>query len=1042
MKKEFNGILTLLLALIVQVTFAQEKQISGTVSDETGPLPGVSVIIKGTTTGAETNFDGVYQITAKPGDVLVFSYIGMDQKSITIGNSNTINVTLTGGNMLDKVVIIGYGKQSRENITSSLTSIDAKSIEGRATASIVQALQAKAPGLNISTSNGQPGGASQILLRGINSISGNVEPLFIMDGIPIDEDNFRSINQADIATITVLKDASATAIYGNRATGGVIIMTSKKGTINQKTTVQYTGKSGYTYAPKPTIKLLNSSQLLTLERLQKVGTGGGKANDYVSEVIGVPSGNAFTDEQIAQVAKTNVNWADALLRTGTTISHNLSFTSGSENSTSFTSLGYFEQEGITLRSSLQRFNFRNNLTYTKNKFKLSTTFSAGFSRSNLAGGIGTDSASGSLSNPFLTPYLAKPYLSPYNADGSLNIIGNPDYDEAAGFLNTPYVALNTAKLDIDRETEIKILASTNATYNFTDHLSSKISVGIDFTEELSKFIQPTNSIRGSQSNKDAEFKGAQFEGIRRDTRMNTLAGLTYINTFGDVNNFSISAFSEFLYSEYQEFSYHQVGLIPGLEGTGAGFVPGETTEDPNNDGIKDYYYIPTLGSFKSNVSQFSYFTRLTYNYDNIAGLDLTVRRDASSRFNKTNKWGTFWATGAFWNLKKSVLNESKLISTFKLRASYGLTGNDRVSNKYYDGLSIPFDLYNTGSGYNGSVSLYASQLGNPNLKWETTKKSNIGIDFGLFNQKITGSFDVYSNKTTDVFINRPNTGVSGGFTGIKDNVGSLTNKGLEAQLTYDLINNDKFFWSISANGSYNKNEITSLPGTEADINGNIILNAENRAIVSVGHTYNSYYLVRWAGVNPANGKPLYLDREGNITEEYSLNNRVIMDKSSSPTYQGGFSTSIQYKAFSLDANFSFTADVYRMNGVLALTEDTNLLAFSNMSTTTLNSWKQPGDVTSYPSLKYSGGLRLNNTDRYLEDASYIRLKTLAIGYELTETVLKNTLFDSVKIYAQAENLLTWTKWKGMDPEFSPYDTNDFFSYPNSQIFTFGVDIKL
>ncbi|MFT4848549.1 MAG: TonB-linked SusC/RagA family outer membrane protein [Sediminicola sp.] len=1047
MKKKFGGILTLLLAFVVQLTFAQEKTITGTVSDNSGlPLPGATVLVKGTSSGTSTDFDGKYSIKASTGSTLVYSFVGYVAKQMVIESSSTINVSLLDDNELEEVVVIAYGTANRATVTSAINTINADEIESRPTASLAQALQGLSPGLNIATGNGQPGANSTILLRGINSINGNVEPLFIIDGVPVDEDSFRSINQADIASATVLKDASATAIYGNRATGGVIVLTTKKGSYNKGLEVKYSGRTGFTAIPKANFNLANSKELLEIERAAGAGTGAGTYNAYIGSVLGVSGGTPLTDAEIDRISSTtDTNWQDYLLRTGLTTSHDLAFTSGSDKLTSYTSLGYFEQEGITLRSKLQRMTFRNNMTYKSedNKFQLSTTLSGGFSRSDIAGGIGLGTGgSGSLSNPFIVPFVGKPYLSPFNADGTRNIIGNPNFADSTGFLNTPYVAQNVAAFDTNRETEIRIIGGLNSQYNFTDDLSASVGYGIDFTEITGLGLVPTNSLRGAQANdENAQFQGFQSEAFNRDTRMNLDAKLNYSHTFGEKHNMSALGAVEFIYAENSGFSYAQTGLIPGLEGTGAGFVSGNTTEDPNNDGVADYFYIPGVNSFKLNVSQFSYFGKAAYDYDQITGFDVTVRRDASSRFNSTNKWGTFWAAGVFVNLTKSLFKANDVINDLKLRGSYGVTGNDRVANGYYGGLVIPFDLFNTGQGYNGSVGLFPSQIGNPNLKWETTTKANIGIDFGLLKNKLTGSFDVYKNETKDVFITRPNTAISGGFTGISDNVGTLENSGIELMLNYKIVNNDKFFWSIGANASYNKNEITSLPGTEPNANGDIILNAAQGAVEAVGYAFNTFYAVRWAGVNPTNGRPLYLDRDGNTTEDYSVDDRVFTNKSSIPVYQGGFNTSLSYKGFSLDANFTFAADVYRDNGTLAVAEDPGLINISNVTSNLVTAWKQPGDITSIPALN-TGSVRLLFTDRYIEDASYLRLKTIALGYSLPEKMLGNTPLSSIRIYAQAENLLTWTKWRGFDPEFDPFATNDFFTFPNSRIFTLGLDIKL
>ena len=1042
MRTKFNGILTLLLALIVQISFAQEKTISGTVSDEAGPLPGVTVLKKGTTQGTETDFDGNYTIKVNVGDILVYSFVGMKSAEKTVGLSNKINVVLEGDSLLDEIVVVGYGTGSRETVTSAVSFIDSKEIENRPTGSLVQALQSQSPGLNIATGNGQPGGNSTILLRGVNSINGNTEPLFIIDGIPVDEDNFKSINQNDIASISVLKDASATAIYGNRATGGVIILTTKKGSFDQKTAINYSAKTGVTFKPTANFDIANSAQLLRIERLRGSGPGSGAYNDYVGNVLGVSGGAPLTDAEIDRIgATTSTDWTEILQRIGKFNSHDLSISAGSENLRSFTSFGYFEQEGIALRSGLQRMNFRNNTSFKKGKFKLSSTVALGFSKSNFAGGIGTGTSSGSLSNPFLTPFVAKPYFSPYNADGTINNIGNPDPDDRSGFLNTPYLALNVAAFDTNRTTEFRLTTSFNGEYEFSDKLLAKAFFGVDMSEETNFQLNPNNSIRGSEAlDENAEFQGAQSENFSRDTRTSTNLTLLYNDSYNEKHNVTALVAGEFNFSELSGFNYTQNGLIPGLEGYGNGFVDGTTTEDPNEDGVLDYFYIPTVGTTKLNLSQLSFIGKLTYDYDRQLGADFTIRRDASSRFTNAKRWGTFMAAGAFVNLTKTLFETSDALNDLKLRGSYGVTGNDRIGGGYYSSLATPYTLFVNPAGYNSSVGLAAAQIGNGNIQWEETTKANIGVDFKLFKNRFSGSIDAYKNVTTELFGDRRNTLISG-FPIIDANIGELQNSGLEAIFNYKLVDNDDTRWTISANGSYNKTRINDLGDKTPNANGDIFNNEGARASIAVGREFNEYYVVRWAGVNPANGQPLYLDRNGELTEQYDLNDRVFTGKTSIPKYQGGFSTNLSHKGFTFGAQFTFAAEVYRNNGTLGVVEDNGLIGIANVSTNMLNAWQQPGDITGIPALT-TGSTRNLLTDRYLEDASYLRLKNVSIGYELTKSVLKNGPFQSVRIYGQAENLLTWTKWRGFDPEFDPFSVNDFFTYPNSRVFTLGVDIKL
>ncbi|WP_299012234.1 SusC/RagA family TonB-linked outer membrane protein [uncultured Polaribacter sp.] len=1043
MKTKFNGFLTLLLALVVQISFAQKKTITGKVSDSSGSLPGVSILLKGSNTGTETDFDGKYSLTAKTGDVLVFRYLGYKTVERVIGASNTINVTLNeDASVLDEIVVIGYGEQKRETATAAVNFLGAEAVENRPVGSVVTALQGQTPGLNISTANGQPGGNSQILLRGANSLGGNNEPLFIIDDIAVDEDSFQNINPNDIESISILKDASATAIYGNRATGGVIIIKTKRGKFNQKTSISYSGQTGFSFVPEAQFELTNTEQLLNIERDAGVAVGGGFGNAWVRDKLGITSSGALSDEEIARISADpsfNTNWQDLLLRTGRFQSHNIAISGGSEKMTTYNSIGYFEQEGITLRSKLERITLRSNTTLKKDKFTLSTNIGIGYSVSDFPGGIGgAGTTSGSLSNPFIVPFVGKPYLPAFNADGSRDIIGNPEFADAAGFLNTPFIAQNVAAFDTNRRNEIRLTGSLQAKYDITENFNVLYNFGIDHINREDFAQQPANSIRGFRvNNENAQFQGSQNQAISKDTRMNSDIRFNYSNTFNDVHNIGALGAVEYLFSQIDGFSFAQTGLLPGLEGS-AGFIDGNTTEDPDGDGVLDYFYIPAVGSFVTNVAQFSVLGKVNYDYDQKFGVDFTFRRDGSSRFLEDIRFGNFFAVGSFVNLTR-IFGNTDFVNDVKLRGSYGTTANDRVAGGYYGGLVLPFDLFGNGTGYNGTVSLVPNQLGNRTLTWENTTKTNIGIDFILDNRRLTGSLDVFRNVTNDLFLSAPNTLISG-FGAIQGNNGKLQNTGVEAIFNYQLFNTEDFSWSIGANASYLENEILELDGVEPDADGEIVFNAAQQSPESVGRSINTFNLVRWAGVNPANGRPLYLDKEGNVTETYNEADRVWTDKSSIPRYQGGFNTDINYKGFFVNAIFNFSADVWRNNGTLGVAEDNGLIGIANVTTNLLDAWKEPGDITSIPALT-TGGTRLLLTDRYLEDASFVRLKNLQVGYNIPKAFLDKTPFSSVRIYGQGENLITWTKWRGFDPEFSPFANSDFFSFPNGRSATIGIDLK-
>ena len=1025
----------LVLSTVFVFGLSAQKTISGTITDESGePLIGANVIVEGTANGTITDIDGTYQLDVESDDVtLVVSFTGFASKTASTSGVTTLDFVLSEGELLQDVVIVAYGEEKKGSVASAITSVSAEEIEGRTNASVAQLLQAKAPGLNISTGTGQPGGNSLMLIRGVSSLSGNVEPLFIIDGVPVDEDNFRSLNANDIENISVLKDASASGLYGNRASGGVIVVTTKQGRYNQKLQVRYLGQYGNTATLNPQFTLMSSRQLLELEGDLGVAVGGGRPQSaFVTESLGLNQmGTPLTDAEKDRIGSLyNTNWKDVFIRNGESLSHDLSFRGGGDNINFFVNLGYLDQKAITERSDLERYNFRSNINFRSGRFSTKLSFTANFSNNNSI----ANEFSGNLDNPFLAPFVSKPYLNPYNDDGSFNIIG----DGTAGFFNTPYLTLNENSLSSANAKEVKSLANVRFEYDVLDNLVAHASFGYDFTDVTAQSIQPTNSLRAlTGSLSEFEFQGTQNESISKDFRKNIQAGLTYNTSINDQHFFKLSGFTEYIDDDRSGFSFNQSGLFPGLEGTSAGFVDGNTFElDANGD--PQYVYVPSLGSFSNSVTQFSYFGILKYDLNSVYGLEISGRRDASSRFSKANRWGTFWSVAARWNITEESFFNAAFVNNLKLRASYGTTGSDRIFGGHYSGLDEIYDLFAPGGGYLGAPGLAPSQIANPNLKWETTKEFNVGLDFAVFDDRINGNIDFYNRTTHDVFAGQPNTLISGGFGSIGANVATMRNRGVELYISTDVLRqNDGLNINLYFNGSINNNEILELPNVEANDDGDIILDRGQRAVEAVGRPFNSYYVVRWAGVNPVNGAPLYLTKDGETTEMFRDEDRVFVGKSSIPKYQGGFGANISYKGFNLNAGFAFVAEVYRNNGTFGVIEDPTLVGIANASVTLANAWTETGQVTTIPALN-TGSNRNLLTDRYLEDASFLRLRQVSVDYTFDN--LDNVPFSSARIFVQGENVLTWSGWRGFDPEFNNFQVSDFFAFPTFRTFSGGIDI--
>ncbi|MGB7394949.1 MAG: SusC/RagA family TonB-linked outer membrane protein, partial [Pricia sp.] len=488
---------------------AQTGEITGVVTDTLGTaLPGVNVYIKGGSTGTQTDFDGRYSINATPEQTLVFSYVGFAKQEKQVGSSETIDISLRDDVFaLEDVVVVAYGSEKRSEVTSAISQVESESIEQVPTGSLDQILQGQAAGLNIQTNTGQPGADATVILRGRSSINGDVEPLFVIDGVPVDGSNFRSLNPNDIESVSVLKDASASAVYGSRAGGGVVLVTTKKGEKDSGVSLQYRTQYGVSDHFSPKTETMNSRQYLTYLRRR-----------------GFAAYADLTDAEITEQSMVNTDWEEIFFRTGRTQQHEFNMTTGNDKTTTYSSVAYFDQEGITLRSDLQRFTVRNNTTTTLNdNFEFSSNLSVGFSTNNFA-----LTAAGALDNPVLNAYAAYPFLDPFNEDGSLDIVGDGGND----FNNSPFISLNTANLNQNRESELKIIGNISASWEFVDNLTLGTNIGVDYQHNESKDIIAPNSIRGQTGvpNLNAERKGSQFESFYKEAGINVNTFLKYANT--------------------------------------------------------------------------------------------------------------------------------------------------------------------------------------------------------------------------------------------------------------------------------------------------------------------------------------------------------------------------------------------------------------------------------------------------------------------------------------------------------------------------------
>lgn len=987
MKTKFNGFLTLFLAFVVQITFAQSKTVSGKVTDGSGPLPGVSIIVKGTASGTETDFDGNYSIKTKTGDKLVFRYLGYKVVEKTVGTSNSINVKLVeDANILEEIVVTGYTTVAKKKQSTASSQVDAATIADRPNGNIVQTLAGQVPGLDISTNSGQPGANSLIQLRGVNSINGNTEPLFILDGTPINEDDFSTLNQQEIASITILKDAGATAIYGSRGANGVIVIKSRNGSKNSPLKVSLNSITSFSSFPSNRYNLMNSQQYATLERQRGIGLGAGASVGISYTGDGTP----LTDAEIA--ALPNGDWEREFLRIGKTQNHTVNLTSGGENATQFTSLGYFEQEGVLRVSDLKRFSLRNNINGGSDKFKYGTSVSLNYSTTNEPSSVGTN---GINQNPFFGANAALPYLLPEEKPTSQELVDNLIF----GY--SPYFIQDKLFNDLELTEQVKIVASINASYNLTDNLSASVISGMDYqATTFTGFRDPEafNQLLFNPNN-----PGTASQNSRRRTAFNTTASLNYNIEFGK-NTINAGLYTEYFKAFLRDFGFTANGLNTRTfaPGDDAGFI---------DDNANDDLFVDTVFANRIDAGLLSYFGTVDYDYDSTFGLNATIRRDASYRFATTNRWATFWAVSGRINLDQLDFMEDSAFNSLKIRGSYGTSGNQRINDgSYFTSPDLAFDFFGTGVGYNGEQTVGLAQLGNDTLKWETVAQANVGVDFAVFNSRLRGSFDYYVKKTSDLFQSLPVSAITS-VTSISANTGSLFNKGFDLQVAYDIIRNNDLTLTINAVGNVNENYLADLPAEVDPVTGEVQILGIGRN----GGPIFERFEVRYAGVNPANGNELFLDRDGNITETPDVDaDRVWSGLNTTPEAQGSFGLNLDYKGFFIQTQFNYVLGVDQNDNDYANLMDPGAITQFNLSSDLLRAWTPENRITDVPTIQPGSNVGAFASNRFLTNKDHLRLRFATMGYTFPKDLLDKINLQKLRLFVNGENLFTLTKFRGFD----------------------------
>lgn len=981
-----NLILPALFLLLSNALWAQTKTVTGQVTDANGAgVAGVSVTARGSNNGTSTSPDGIFSITVpSTATTLVFSSVGYATQEVAIGANNTVSVRLqTAAGNLNEVVVVGYGTQRRKDVTGAIAKVNADKLTALPAPSFEASLQGRAAGVQVVQGSGLAGSGSVIRVRGIGSISAGGDPLYVVDGVPIIQDNFlrgnsgaqnqnplAAINPNDIESVEILKDAGATGIYGSRGANGVVIITTKRGK-SGKPSFNYNNKIGLsTYTIKP--EFLTGSEWLQARQEAWI-------NDGNTGYAPLPSG--ITWEQAQQ---TNTDWWDLVTRTGFINEHSVSMNAGTQKLRSYVGLNYGDNQSYIKGNSYTRYSVRANLDYKiTNNFKAALT--AGWNRGDnkrvpaaWSGGIG-DALSTAL-----------PIYSVYNDDKTYWTVGA-----------NPVRRLNETKW---RNVDNRFLGGLTLEYNPLKDLILKATGSIDHLNsndlqfETQNWLNRTDIPGIAKANPiwgtNKVFTGtAQYNYTLNDNhRFNFLAGVETQENIIEAYNGEIYAFTDKPFWE-------QMGLY--------------------RDSVEHFKTRPASRSNFDEIERDhwtfnSLFARVNYNLFDKFTFQFQARYDGSSKFGPNYKHGFFPSGSAAWVLsEEDFIKDLNFINYLKFRTSYGIVGNANIPSGSY------YYRYNVGaSPYNGGTTLYPENIGNPDLRWEEMRSFDAGLEFTVFRNRLNGELSYYRKISSDLLLNagiQPNTGYTEAYRNIE---GEVLNEGLELSLNAKLVDSRDWKWSIGGNISKNYNEVKSLGSLDADAIGG----GTNDTRIVVGSPIGTNYLVRFHGVDPADGLPIWLDKTGKTTKTFSLDHRVGVG-SVIPDYVGGFNTNISYKGLELNTLFTYVIGGNIYDG--AAKRQAGVVTDWNIRRDLLDHWRAPGDIARYPRLTMNtntyNGLSSEwqyNSTMFLYDASFLRMRELTLSYNLKPSVLRSTGINSARLFVTGMNLLTFSKYPGGDPEIA------------------------
>ena len=1035
MKKLTFVLLSLVLG--VSMAVAQSKQITGTVifAEDGEPIIGASVVVKGTTTGTVTDFDGNFELSVPASaKTMVFSYIGMTTVEKPI--QSILKVTMTeDAQSLDELVVVGYGTQKKKDVTSSISRVKGDDLANLATPSFDSQIAGRAAGVQVIQPSGVLGAAPMFRVRGVNSLSSSTEPLIVVDGMPVISGDISNsyvksnamadINPNDIASIEILKDGAATAIYGSRAANGVVLITTKKG-VKGSVKVNYDGYVGVASASN-THDLLNGEQFVQIAN-EKYATWG--------------------EKPLAVYDGTNTDWNDHIYRDAFQQNHSLNASGGTDKSQYYLSLGYTGQDGIIVANDLERLSAKADVSSSLTKWlKIGANLAA--TRTVINGIVEGGS---SISDASFSGIRMLPNVSVYNAEDPTGFNIDTDNRKALGRGSNlkeidngiPNIAWALDN-NVNRSSSYRITSNAYAELDLLKGLKFKTQGGLDIAlmENFMKWAP--------QSGDGYGYGGLLSQTNTNYTNWNWQNILMYNTTFNEVHNLDLTGVQEYTYSGY----HYTDGTVMDMS-------------DPffMDNIISGTYGTQEVNGGKSFNGLASYMFRANYNYDSKYYIGGSIRYDGLSRLPKETRWGTFWGASAAWRISKenfwveSAIND--VVSDLRFRASYATIGNQDINGNFpYLGAYSP-------QKYGGQTAIAWNNMGNSQLKWETTETFDVGVDASLFHGRMNVELAYWKKESKDLVLDVP-TPPSLGVPGDRytQNVGSISNKGFEFTVGGLIIDNSKFSWRADLNFSTLDNKVNKL------VNGADIIGGYN--IIREGESMNAIYGYEYAGVNAANGYPMWHKADGSIVQfdllgsyshkEYDPNNPSDVSKPASldpvndkkvlgsaiPTWFGGFNNTLTWNNFDMNIFFRFSGGNSIMN---ATRQDLLNMEFSNNGTEILGRWQSvenPGDGMT-PILGYGDGGALNNeqeaVSRFVEDGSYLKLSNLSIGYSLPKSVIEDWKISRFRMYVSGQNLFTITDYSGLDPEIvTALDSGmvgkfgvDWNGKAQQRVFTFGVNI--